>query len=443
MNDPERPIAIPWKVRMRYVCTYWLQPVLFLISVVALAWLWTYRAPQTVVVGQVEAIEVSVPASEGATLMPLEWQVAPFDRVQQGVTIIARLDVSDLLMEMQTLTTERDRIKSTIDAETERLRLQQRQWDFERDQQQRELLQQSLSHQRNVTSASERVDDLRRELNDIRDRRRKLALKQSETAAASKVLAIESEHLSGQRSRFAELVERSMAPTLQLAELDQQIELKQCELAESKAIGVTITRQVVELERELTVESQRLAESTQMRDALAATELQQPVKAAPILADAETLLAPLQNELRVQDAKIRRLAQQIAANEILAPVSGMVSKVHFPPGTYVPRGEPIITIAAEQARCIVAYVEPSFGKGLRKNGTVQVCMRASGSVVAEAKVMELGSQNELMPKSLRRDPAFAQYGLPVKVSIPNELPLIPGELVDLVFADHSASASSL
>jgi hypothetical protein len=443
VNDPERPIAIPWKVRLQYVCTHWLQPVLFLISVVALGWLWTYRAPQTVVVGQVEAIEVSVPASAGATLMPLQRQLAPFDRVQQGVTLVARLDVSDLLMEMQTLTAERDRIKSTIDSETERLRLQQQQWDFEQGQQQRDLMQQSLSHQRNLTSADERIDDLRRELNEIRDRRRKLALKQSETAAASKVLAMESSHLSGQRRRLSELIERSMASTTQLAELDQQIELKQCELAESEAIGKTIAEQVAELDREITVETHRLAESTNSRDELTATEAEHPKEAAPILADAETLLAPLEHALRVQDAKIRQLAQQISANEILAPVSGMVSKIHFPPGTYVPRGEPIITIAAESARCIVAYVDPAFGKGLRKNGTVQIRVRASGSIIAEAKVMELGSQNELMPKSLRRNPNFAQYGLPVKVSIPHELPLIPGELVDLVFTDHSALASSL
>ena len=444
MNEPERPIAIPWKVRLRHLCRHWLQTVLFLVSVGALAWLWTYRAPQTVIVGQVEAIEVSVPASVGALLMSLEQPLARFDRVQQGVTVIARLDVSDLLMEMQTLTAERDRIKATIDSEKERLRLQQQQWDFERDQQQRDLVQQALSRQRNLTSAGERVDDLRRELNEIRERRRRLVLKQSETAAASKLLAMESEHQSVQRKRIAELVDRSMAPSLQLVELDQQIELKQMELAESKAIEGRIARQIAEVDREISVETQRLAASTQSHDVLAATAVEPVTKAAPILADADTLMAPLDHALRVQDAKIRELAQRIAANEILAPVSGMVSEVHFRPGTFVPRGEPIVTIAAEEAVCVVAYVDPSFGKQLRRDDAVQICVQASGSmVVAQAKVMELGSQNELMPKALRRDPNFAQYGFPVKISIPRELPLLPGELVDLVFTHHSGLASSL
>ncbi len=443
MDEPERPIAIPWDVRLRYVCTHWLQSALFLASVIALAWLWTHRAPRTVVVGQVAAIQVNVPASESGFLMPLDHPLASFDRVQKGITLVARFDVSDLLLEMQTLTAERDRIKAMIDSESERLRLQQQQLDLDRDQQQRDRVQHSLMRQRNRTSAEERIDDLQREISEIRDRHRKLTLKQTETASGKTLLELQSKHLMVQRTRIAELVQRAMAPTLQLAELDQQIQLKQHELAESESIGTTIAEQIAQLDREVAFTTQRMAKAIEIRDELAIIEVSPPKETAASVVDVVTLLAPLEHALRVQDAKIRELARQIAANEVRAPVSGMVSQVHCLAGTFVPRGEPIVTIAAEGAGHIVAYVDSSFGNGLRKNDTVQIRLRTSGSVVAEAKVMELGSQYELMPERLRRNPGIAQYGLPVKVSLPNELPLIPGEMVDLVFVDHSGLAFSL
>jgi hypothetical protein len=50
-----------------------------------------------------------------------------------------------------------------------------------------------------------------------------------------------------------------------------------------------------------------------------------------------------------------------------------------------------------------------------------------------ATAQQVGSQWEALPEELRTDPSMSEMVLPVRVSIPAELDVLPGELVDITF----------
>lgn len=428
---------MPWQVRMRYAGTRWLQGTLFLTSLALLVWLWARRGEAFVVVGQVEAIEVNVPASDDGWLMPIDPPLAPFDRVQKELTLVARFDVSDALLEMQRLTAERQRLQSLIAAESERLRLQQRQWDLEHEAHQRDRRQQTQADARNLASAREQVSDLLSDVNDTRQRRRELVIQQSELAAQQATYTQELENLAKQRTRLLDLIDRRLTPAYRLPELDEQIQLTEAKRTQTSSIRSTLDTQVTELIAEQTEVEDRLVQArTRLRN-VAPTLADSPTDpvielALPVIVDVNTSLTPLQRALDVQDAEVRMLAQRIAANEIHAPVSGMISKVHQPPGTFVRSGDPIVSIAAGDVGWIVAYVDQRLGKLLRKHDAVQIRIRGQQLAVAEAEIVDLGTQYQLIPEYLRANPNIPGWGLPIKVSVPGELSLKPGELVDLI-----------
>ena len=62
-----------------------------------------------------------------------------------------------------------------------------------------------------------------------------------------------------------------------------------------------------------------------------------------------------------------------------------------------------------------------------------VRLRLPGAAPVETIVDRVGPQVELVPLHHRRDPAVPEWGQPVRIVPPQDLPLRPGELVDVTF----------
>src|SRR5207302_9003699 len=112
---------------------------------------------------------------------------------------------------------------------------------------------------------------------------------------------------------------------------------------------------------------------------------------------------------------------------------GMVSVCSRRSGQAMPSGEPILTLTALSADRIVAYlrqpivVEPAVGM------SVEVRARSLKRPIGRGRILQVGTQIEaidpaLLPPSNFRTPVL---GLPVLVSLPPGLKLLPGEVVDL------------
>jgi len=128
-------------------------------------------------------------------------------------------------------------------------------------------------------------------------------------------------------------------------------------------------------------------------------------------------------------------------------VDGVISAVYRRSGENVAPGDPILTITARQSRRILAFVIPPVRREPTVGMSMEVVKRTGRRETALAQVTHVGSFMDAVPTSLlapvnlrtigldnRPDNAAAgaaQIGLPVVLTLPPELDLRPGELVDL------------
>lgn len=138
-----------------------------------------------------------------------------------------------------------------------------------------------------------------------------------------------------------------------------------------------------------------------------------------------------------------KIAQAIAAQEQLlklaaktlklrAPIGGLVTVIHHRPGERVRRGEPIVTITATNSEHIVAYLPHTATLPPQAGDAVQVRSRMDRRHSGAARVLRVGHHLEAVSTNLAAvNPGFAPRGLPVLISLPENMALLPGEIVDL------------
>jgi multidrug resistance efflux pump len=161
----------------------------------------------------------------------------------------------------------------------------------------------------------------------------------------------------------------------------------------------------------------------------------QKLKDYPALDSAEvrTLLGPYQTAISTQEAKIRQVQLQVDALELTSPLTGTIAAVYRWPGQNVRAGEPIMTIAATGSRYIVSYVRQEVRFRPEPGMSVDIRLRLAGAQTHTTQVERVGPQVELVPEHQRRDPRLLEWGLPVRIAVPADLTIRPGELVDVYY----------
>ncbi len=134
-----------------------------------------------------------------------------------------------------------------------------------------------------------------------------------------------------------------------------------------------------------------------------------------------------------QQKQLEALAE---ATNLKAPMDGVVSVIQKRPGEVVKIGDPVLTIGALRPARIVAYVRQPFDRSVKPGDVVQVSTRGSDRVTASARVLVVGTQLEaidptLLPPANFSSSHVAEYGLPLIVEMPANLPVAPGEVVSL------------
>ncbi len=163
----------------------------------------------------------------------------------------------------------------------------------------------------------------------------------------------------------------------------------------------------------------------------------------PLTADRlAKLLAPIRADMDTQQARIREVELQIDALEIRAPISGTICVIHSWPGLFIKAGEPIVTIAADEGRYAVAYVRQEQRFHPRPDMEVYVRARGARYQMELVTIERVGPQFEQIPIRLLRDPNRPESGRPIRIRLPEALPLMPGELIDIKFTDTQAKKKS-
>jgi multidrug resistance efflux pump len=125
--------------------------------------------------------------------------------------------------------------------------------------------------------------------------------------------------------------------------------------------------------------------------------------------------------------------------DILAPMKGTVSIVNLQAGEFVQPGQHLVTLSAPKADRIIAFLRQPLAVSLETNMQVRVRCRSIGQRSALARITKIGMELQPIRKSLL--PALHdrdELGLPVFISVPEDLPLHPGEIVDVTFLSSKA-----
>jgi len=143
--------------------------------------------------------------------------------------------------------------------------------------------------------------------------------------------------------------------------------------------------------------------------------------------------ASLRAAIAVQESKLRLTEAELSPITLRAPVDGMVSLVYHRSGEAVTAGEPIVTISAFNSVRIVGYLRPPIISEPKVGARVEVRTRGAQQQVGVATILEVGSQMEAVAPALQGMMKIAtiDLGLPIGVSLPSNLKIRPGELVDL------------
>ena len=143
--------------------------------------------------------------------------------------------------------------------------------------------------------------------------------------------------------------------------------------------------------------------------------------------------APLQAAIAVQESKLRQVEAELNPVTLKAPIDGVVALIEHFSGEAVIAGQPIVSIAAAEPTRIVGYVRSPLSVEPAAGDRVEIRTRRRHRVTASAQITAIGAQLETLPAVFsaagRLDPA--QQGLPVNISLPGNLKIHPGELVDI------------
>lgn len=160
----------------------------------------------------------------------------------------------------------------------------------------------------------------------------------------------------------------------------------------------------------------------------------EPGVAAPPSSDS----SPLERAIALEARAIDSLEARLAPVPLLAPRDGWVSSIKRHDHEIVSMGETILVVSASSSDRIVAYVRQPLRSPPSPQAEVEVHSRAWRRESARGRILKVGLQFEPIAAELlggrvggRQTGAGEELGLPILVTIPPGLDLLPGELVDL------------
>ena len=125
--------------------------------------------------------------------------------------------------------------------------------------------------------------------------------------------------------------------------------------------------------------------------------------------------------------------------EFKSPLAGRAGLVTVNPGEAVVAGQNLVTVAAPRGDRIICFLRQPLSVKVTTNQVALVRARSLGQKQGNGRVLQVGSEllpirRSLLPPTHDRN----ELGLPVMISLPDGLELLPGELVDVTFQSGMA-----
>ena len=388
--------------------------VVFLSGIYGTALLWDRHMELPNGIGAVKALRVDIVSPVDGVLVRLprlERQLNMFDSVAAG-EIVCKLDDTMVSATIATLKAEAKQLSMQLSATAAQMKL-----DF----------------------ADRRADKSDRRQT-LLDEARRLAvdLERTKLDVADRIILLESNRIG--LKRYAEkltivknLVKKKLETPYVLTDTQLQHDVLEREIVEQEKALVEAKAMEVKAQARMDEYSKMVREEDALREAQGATESY----AASIQKDIDVFLKPIEAAVTTQKARVQEAVIQRKALDIRVPPSviatGTIVEIYRMPGQAVRAGEPIMRIANLDSMYIVSYVRQPHRVNLTVDSTVGVQVRSIPIRVAKTTIEKIGPQIESIPTRQLRDPKIPEWGLPVKIKVPQELKLTPGELVNITF----------
>ncbi|HXG46941.1 MAG TPA: HlyD family efflux transporter periplasmic adaptor subunit [Methylomirabilota bacterium] len=141
--------------------------------------------------------------------------------------------------------------------------------------------------------------------------------------------------------------------------------------------------------------------------------------------------ALIEENIKYQQEQIRLVGKPAV---LKAPIDGIISAIHVRPGEKVLPGQPVVTIASPSSERILAYIRAPVTVQPEVGMQVEIRPRSQKRQIGIGQVLGVGVQMESISTarfSSGMSSNVFEQALPIVVSLPNELKLLPGEVVDL------------
>lgn len=377
---PPKKVRTPLSQRLRHWRLRYLPLVVWLAAIGAAAILLQQeQEAHAPITGFVETREVFVGPLADGVLRSLE--VDLFDEINEE-TIIARMDDSLLLAELETARAELRRLQLEPEALRARILFEDHQWEGDQQSELREYM---------LEEEEARLDLLDRQ-------------------AELEIAGVELRRLEILLERQRQLLDQEIIDPTTYEEVLYAKEAVETRIRENKA-NLDSAREV--LQRATTRREAQEERTTDGRRGV------------------EEWIAPLAEAISVQQSRLAELSRRQELLLIRAPISGQVTAVKARAGQTVLAGVPILTITSGEAERIVAYVHERMVDQVAVGSRVEVQTRRQPREVMETRVARVGGKVDEFPVRLQNHPLLPQWGLAILIEeLPSER-LFPGELLDI------------
>lgn len=138
------------------------------------------------------------------------------------------------------------------------------------------------------------------------------------------------------------------------------------------------------------------------------------------------------------EKKTRELELMLKPTTLNAPISGMVSLVHHVAGERIRRGTPIISISDPETHRIIGYIRQPITNVPSTNDTVLITTSTQPRQSGTGQIVRVGAALEpINPALLSPETKRMEVGLPIVVTVPKGIRLLPGEYVSLTIEPTS------
>jgi multidrug resistance efflux pump len=381
MFDTNR-IPIPWAQRWKWIRFQTLPVLFFVFCVILTGYLWNRHLGTTNAVGEVFAERFDLASQIDGMLMDLPNRRLELLTTVKAGEVVGLIDRIPIDAEITTLTEQVSMMKADVAATEEQFRLEQQDRQF-----------------KTISEARVRADSVTRDRLEIANRRAMIAADKAslqglkdayEALRAAPASAVLKQDLFKARREYETVVDRLQSNTKGLVEAEQEFKL--------------------------------------------CLERQKALQAVTPGGDLVKMLEPKHAAIAVQEALLAQSQEKLRHIEIKSPIDGIVAAIFFRPGQTVVHGAPLVTIAAEDAQFIVSYIRQGRQLSVNENMAVDIRLRKIPVQIVSSYVDKVGAQIEIVPPHQLRDPKIQEWGIPVRIPMPNlplGITLQPGELVDI------------